>query len=105
MYIVIDTITHDAIGPFETDHDASIFTMEASDLLGDADSSQFEIHELLEPQEWAFQNLEDEYMDKVLTASNTKVTPTVTPISYKREEENGNDINIETEEIDSAVLN
>ena len=105
MYIVIDTITQDAIGPFETDHDATIFTMEASDLLGDADSSQFEILELLEPQEWAFQNLEDEYMDKVLTASNTQVTPSVTPITYKKEGENDIDNNIEAAEIDSAVLN
>jgi hypothetical protein len=104
MYVVIDTITNDAIGPFETDHDATIFTMEAADLLGDADTSQFDIYQFIEPQEWALNNLEDEYMDKVLAASNTSITPKITPISYERKE---NDVNNDTEtaEINSAVLN
>ena len=104
MYVVIDTLTHDAIGPFETDHDATIFTMEAADLLGDADTSQFDIHELVEPQDWAFHNLDDENMEKVLTASNTKQTPKITAISYERKETDVNN-DTETTEIDSAVLN
>lgn len=81
MYVVLDTVTQDVIGPFETDHDASIFCLEAADLILDADSSQFEIHQLLEPQEWAFQNLDDKDIDKIIT----KETPKVEPIKYRRE--------------------
>ncbi len=98
MYVVLDTVTQDVIGPFETDHDASIFSMEAADLILDADSSQFEIHQLLEPQEWAFQNLDDEDVDKVIT----KETPKVTPTTYTRKEDN--DFDNEASEDSSSVL-
>lgn len=95
MYIVLDTLTNDAIGPFDTDHDAYIFCLEAADLVADSDISNFDIHELLEPQEWALNNLDTEDMDKILTASNTKETPKVEPISYKRGEP---DVNNDSED-------
>lgn len=104
MYIVLDTLTNDAIGPFDTDHDAYIFCLEAADLVADSDISNFDIHELLEPQEWALNNLDTEDMDKILTASNTKETPKVEPISYKRGEDDV-DNDTENETVISSVSN
>lgn len=104
MYVVYDTVTNDVIGPFETDHDAAIFCLEAADLVADTDSSNFDILELLEPQEWALNNLENEDMDKVLIASNTKVTPTIKAITYKRGEDDV-DNDTENETVISAVSN
>lgn len=104
MYIVLDTLTNDAIGPFDTDHDAYIFCQEAADLLADNDITNFDIHELLEPQEWALNNLDNEDMDKVLTASNSKETKQVQPISYRKEELNVDNDN-EDETVVSTVSN
>ena len=105
MYIVLDTLTNDAIGPFDTDHDAYIFCLEAADLLADNDVSNFDIHQLLEPQEWALNNLADEDIDKVLIPSNTKETPKVEAISYGRREITDDNNDNETSEISSAVSN
>ena len=54
-------ITSTMIGPFNTEDDAVSFQLHAGDLLSDVESGQeFEIHELYTPQDWAFQNLDEE---------------------------------------------
>lgn len=61
MYIVLDVITSTLIGPFDNEQEAVDFQLHASDLLADVDSSsELEIHELFTPQDWAFQNLDEE---------------------------------------------
>ena len=61
MYVVIDVITSTLIGPFDEEQEAVDFQLHASDLLADVDaSSELEIHELFTPQDWAFQNLDEE---------------------------------------------
>lgn len=61
MYVVIDVITSTLIGPFDEEHEAVDFQLHASDLLADVDAgSELEIHELFTPQDWAFQNLDEE---------------------------------------------
>jgi hypothetical protein len=58
-YIVMDTITCEAIGPFDNEQEAIDFTVEASLILAE-DSVYLDIHQLLEPQEWAFDNMDEE---------------------------------------------
>jgi hypothetical protein len=61
MFIVLDVITSTMIGPFNTEDDAVAFQLHAGDLLSDVENGQeFEIHELYTPQDWAFQNLDEE---------------------------------------------
>ena len=61
MYVVLDVITSTLIGPFNEEQEAVDFQLHASDLLADVDSgSELEIHELFTPQDWAFQNLDEE---------------------------------------------
>ena len=61
MYVVIDVVTSTLIGPFEEEQEAVDFQLHASDLLADVDAgTELEIHELFTPQDWAFQNLDEE---------------------------------------------
>lgn len=55
MYVAIDILTQEAVGPFDTEEQALAFVVEASDALGDPGLS-FDIHQLLEPIEWALNN-------------------------------------------------
>lgn len=54
-YIVIDTLTDDAIGPFEQEEQAVQFVMEASDTLNDSGQT-FTIYETMDVTEWLLNN-------------------------------------------------
>lgn len=56
MFVVHDVTTDTMIGPFELEDDAVSFTIEAGDLLNDI-SQELSIYEMVEPQQWAFDNL------------------------------------------------
>jgi len=54
-YIVIDTLTDDAIGPFEEEEQAVKFVMEASDVLNDSGQT-FSIYQTTDVTEWLLNN-------------------------------------------------
>ena len=56
MYVVLDTLTETMVGPFNSEEEAVQFSMEAADLINDH-SQNLDIYELVEPQQWAFDNL------------------------------------------------
>lgn len=56
MYAVLDTLTGTMVGPFNDEEAAVQFSMEAADLINDH-SQNLDIYELVEPQQWAFDNL------------------------------------------------
>jgi hypothetical protein len=71
-YIALDILTQECVGPFDTEEQVVAFTVEASDALGEKGLA-FNIHELLEPIEWALNN-------------NAELTD----IEYEKEQINGN---------------
>jgi hypothetical protein len=56
MYVVYDKLTETMVGPFNEEEPAVQFTLEASSLLNDG-GNEFDIFELVEPTQWAFDNL------------------------------------------------
>jgi hypothetical protein len=54
-FIVIDTLTDDAIGPFEEEEQAIQFVMEASDVLNDSGQT-FSIYQTTDVTEWLLNN-------------------------------------------------
>jgi hypothetical protein len=56
MYIVFDKLTDTLVGPFNEEEEAIQFSMEAADLINDH-SQNLDIYEIVEPQQWALDNL------------------------------------------------
>lgn len=56
MYIVFDKLTETVVGPFNDEGEAIQFSMEAADLINDH-SQNLDIYEIVEPQQWALDNL------------------------------------------------
>lgn len=56
MYLVHDSLTDTMVGPFYDEDAAMQFCMEAADLINDHHQN-LDIYEVVEPQQWAFDNL------------------------------------------------
>lgn len=56
MYVVHDELTGTMVGPFSSEEESVQFIMEAEDLLNDG-GQNLSIYELVEPQQWALDNL------------------------------------------------
>jgi len=59
MWIVTDTITDSVIGPFDSYEDASIFVMEAENIVTTLGNPELFVAEVTDPQQWAMDNAAD----------------------------------------------
>ena len=72
MYIAMDILTQEAVGPFETENEAIAFADAASDELGE-EGMVFHIHQLFEPIEWDLNNNCEPTVDEVITSDELPV--------------------------------